>query len=313
MLFLRNFSRTFPVASKINPLTVALFAILAAFGAPGCSRGGRPSDLGSPASFVVLRPSENGRFTRLHSTDAVSSPVFQSLRSGFGLEVIRVVHATKRYLAQTHKGPGPVPAGLEYPIILVLESNRKVETASHHPAQSGFLLGQMFGDLTFDGVPWVPLALGLDAAAIENDAARVQYLAGALGRHAAELAASSGAIGRFPVPDVLVQGYGLAMEVVARQWRPGGKRSKRIPSNAGTPGQRALFADIRNNIFARGSDPHKAVSARLQLKSPEVAAAFFLQNGGKSEHRGQGEADRLLRTLHCAVEAVCRGSTALGF
>src|SRR6476469_9002354 len=77
------------------------------------------------------------------------------------------------------------------------------------------------------------------------------------------------------IPPALGDGYRMAMEVVAREWRSSPGPQGFVPFDAGTEPQRLLFADVRDNRFVLTDDRHALRPAAELLADPGVAATVL--------------------------------------
>jgi hypothetical protein len=78
-----------------------------------------------------------------------------------------------------------------------------------------------------------------------------------------------------PLPGPLVDGYRMAMEVVAREWRWKPGPSGVIQVDEGTAAQRALFGDVRDNRYVTDDSQRVLRGAQELLDSPGVAATVL--------------------------------------
>jgi hypothetical protein len=132
--------------------------------------------------------------------------------------------------------------------------------------------GWFSGSRGLPGLPW----LGLPAHP-SHDKALVQTLAGRFATYAAYLVATAGLLDQAaaPPPATLVDGYRMAMEVVAREWRHREGPAGVIQVEEGTTAQRELFANVRENRFVADESQRVLRGAKELLASPGVAATVI--------------------------------------
>ena len=108
------------------------------------------------------------------------------------------------------------------------------------------------------------------------DKALVQTLAGRLATYVAHFVATAGALsdGVAP-PPVLVEGYRIAMEVIAREWRESPGPAGVIQVEEGSSAQREIFANVRENRYVLQQDGVTLRAARDLLEDPGVAATVI--------------------------------------
>jgi hypothetical protein len=102
-------------------------------------------------------------------------------------------------------------------------------------------------------------------------------VSGRLATYALGLALTAGTFSELkPVlPSALGDGYRMAMEVVAREWRTGKGPQGVVAFDAGTTAQRELFAGVRENRFVLASDRHSLRPPAELLADPGVAATVL--------------------------------------
>jgi hypothetical protein len=238
---------------------------------------GGEGGLGPPDSFQVLRPTEaatgQGALPVLRTVpleDPAAQPLFKLFGEGFAPEMLRTVYLVKQLVREGQPGGRPAaPAGrviatAGLPVVLGLD---------RAPYGRGLAMGRWLrGPVNHPDVPW----LGLPAD-LERDRALVQTVAGRLATYALHLALTGGTFSDpTPVlPPALGDGYRMAMEVVAREWRAGHGPQGVVAYDAGTAAQRALFADVRENRFVVAADRHTLRPAAELLADPGVAATVI--------------------------------------
>lgn len=256
-------------------LTLALLG-----GAQAACRDEREASLGPPESFVFLRPvsgAATGDLPSMEKLDPLSpelAPIARLLFDGFPAELLRAIYAEeqlvralevegRRYADSVRRRPREAMA-------LVVPGTPTV--AREGPLGHGLRLVARFGaPWPRPDVPWV--ALPADA---DRDRALPQTLAARLATYAMHLLGTGGDPSvADPIPPVLADGYRMAMEVIAREWRVGQGPAGRIPDDAGTSTQRELMAAVRANRFvldANGAAPRAATEL---LADPGVAATVI--------------------------------------
>lgn len=231
--------------------------------------------LGAPDSYTLLAPAGGGASGgllvahRLDIKDESVQPLPRLLEDGFASEMLRTVYLAKQLLREAmvdgKRFPGAQrPAALDS-TCLVLGSERP-----------GYGMG-LAQEATFGqpvprpGLPWIGLAQDLS-----RDKALVQTLSGRLAEVAAQLVATGGMLAEAPGPPrVLIDGYRMAMEVIAREWRMGTGPAGVVQYDEGTSAQRALFGDVRENRFVLSEGGTVLRSPRQMLEEPGVAATVI--------------------------------------
>jgi hypothetical protein len=226
----------------------------------------RDTTLGPPDAFQIYAPTAAKSATGLpvlellKPDDARAAPLQKQLAVGFPSEMVRTDYLAKQLVRDPagagHPFPDQARAAAAEPTVMVIGG---LPAAGEGLAVAGFW-GKA---VDHPGIPWI--ALQRDP---ESDPALPQSMAGLLGRHVARRVAGAVA------PEVLVEGYGRAMEVIAREWRVGEGPQGALPPDAGTGTQRALFAGVRENQFVLGPDGAPRPAAEL-LADPGVAATVI--------------------------------------
>jgi len=248
-------------------LAVALFALASCGGDGG---------LGPPDSFKVLVPAKDavtpgGRpVTKVVGLD---DPLAQTLtrlfEEGFAGEMLRTTYLAKQLVRDGQLGGHPASpearaiCSVGLPVVVGLQ---KV------PYGRGIAIERLVrGPLEHD-VPWIGLP-----AELERDRALVQTVSGQLASYALHLAVTGGTFAQpsAVLPTALGEGYRMAMEVVAREWRVGKGPQGTVPYDAGTAAQRAVFADVRENRFVTGGDHRTLRPPQEMLAEPGVAATVL--------------------------------------
>jgi hypothetical protein len=233
--------------------------------------------LAPPDSYLLFAPAEGAgqgatllpvRRADLKS-DAVQ-PIPKLLENGFASEMLRTVYLAKQFLrdgtADGHGFPEPARKNGSLPIALVVGTDAS-------PYGRGLSIrGGWFGPNDWPEQPW----LGLPAEP-SRDKALVQTLTARFAAYAASLIASGGLLDRAtaPLPKPLVDGYRMAMEVVAREWRYTAGPAGVIQTDEGTAEQRALFGDVRDNRYVADESQKVLRSPQELLASSGVAATVL--------------------------------------
>jgi hypothetical protein len=201
-------------------------------------------------------------------TEAVA-PIPGLIETGFASEMLRTVYLAGQFLreavvdGQRFSDLGRANGSL--PVCLVVGADRM-------PYARGLSIkGAFSGSTELPTMPW--LGVPVDPA---HDKALVQTLTARFAAYAAHLVATGGMLDAAPAPPkALVDGYRMAMEVVAREWRQYTGPAGVIQVDEGTAAQRALFGNIRENRYIL-DDAHAALRpARELLDSPGVAATIL--------------------------------------
>jgi hypothetical protein len=227
-----------------------------------------------PDSYVLFVPDEgkaeqSGLQVRRADvkTEAVQ-PIPALLETGFASEMLRTVYLAGQYLRDaTVDGrtfPEPARANGSLPVCLVVGAD-KLPYARGLTIKGGFL----GGPTSWPGQPW----LGIPAKPA-SDKALIQTLTARFAAYAAHLVATGGLLDKAPTPpsQTLIDGYRMAMEVVAREWRFRPGPDGVIQMNQGTPEQRALFGNVRDNRYVIDESGKALRGAQEMLDSPGVAA-----------------------------------------
>jgi len=115
------------------------------------------------------------------------------------------------------------------------------------------------------------------------DKALVQTLAGRLATYVAHFVGTGGALTDAPAPSpVLVEGFRIAMETIAREWRVGTGPAGVIQVEEGSTAQREIFANVRENRYVLRPDGATPRDARDLLKDPGVAATVIYRMANRA-------------------------------
>jgi hypothetical protein len=231
----------------------------------GC---GDAASLGPPDSYTLLAP--DGAGGTVHTLAEADAPaVVKLFYEGFGAEMLRTVYMAKQLVREGR------PGGEAYPDAdgpAVVEGLPVVVGLDRDPFGRGLSFSRWLrGPVGRPEAVWVGLP-----AQPERDRALIQTVSGRLATYVLELVMSGGTFADTSgvVPPVLGTGYRQAMEVIAREWRVGKGPAGVVPSDAGTPGQRALFAGVRENLRVLDDRGGLRPAAEL-LADPQVAATVI--------------------------------------
>jgi hypothetical protein len=254
--------------SSILAISTAAFAV-------GC-HSNRNKPIAPPDSYLLFVPSADGKGAGgpLHVEKAdIKNPAVNPLpnlfETGFASEMLRTVYLAGQYLRDAEvdgrRFSDPARANGSLPVCIVVG-------AEATPYARGLSIkGSFSGATERPELPWI----GFPAEPV-RDKAIIQTVTGRLASYAASLVATGGLLDAAPVPPkALVDGYRMAMEVVAREWRTTAGPAGVIQVDEGTSEQRELFGNVRENryILAEGSTTLKPV--RPLLDSPGVAATVL--------------------------------------
>src|SRR5262245_5876949 len=212
------------------------------------------SVLGPPDSYRLLGPEGEvpagapPMVGTLPVDDPLAAPLVQLLADGFGAEMLRTVYLAKQFVRDAEAGGRRFPAEGR---AAASEATCVVVGLDRVPYGRGLRFGRWFSAEERAGVVW--LGFGTDPA---RDRALVQAVAGRLATYALHLTITGGTFNdpASTLPAVLGEGYRMAMEVIAREWRIGRGPQGVVPSDAGTEAQRTLFAGVRENRYALDGD-----------------------------------------------------------
>jgi hypothetical protein len=206
---------------------------------------------------------------RLDIKDEAVQPLPWLLESTFAFEMVRTVYLAKQFVREATVDGQHFSAAARRnaaePTCLVLGIERS-------PYGLGLALPKMFGGVQpHPGLPWIGLPANPAA-----DKALVQTLSGRLATFAAHFVATGGALsaGAAP-PRVLVEGYRIAMEVIAREWRVGSSPAGVVQVYEGSSAQREIFANVRENRYVLEQDGATLRQGHDLLADPGVAATVI--------------------------------------
>ena len=251
--------------SSILTISTAAFAA-------GC-HSNRNKPIAPPDSYLLFVPSADSTGTPLHVDQAdIKTPAVDPIpglfETGFASEMLRTVYLAGQYLRDAvvdgRRFPDLARSNGSLPVCLVVGADAT-------PYARGLSIKGGFGgssdrpDLPWIGIPADPT----------RDRALLQTLTARLASYAAHLVATGGLLDAAPAPPkALVDGYRMAMEVVAREWRTTAGPAGVIQTDEGTTEQRELFGNIRENRFVV-DETNALRSARQLLDSPGVAATIL--------------------------------------
>ncbi len=230
--------------------------------------------MGAPDSYTLMAPvTEPGNalptVRRLEIKDESVQPLPRLLEEGFASEMLRTIYVAKQFLrdavVEGRRFPGAQRPAATDTVCLLLGLDR--------PGYGmGLAQTASFGKpVPRPGLPWIGLA-----ADPSRDRALVQTVSGRLAEFAAHLVATGGMLNEAAAPPrVLVDGYRMAMEVIAREWRLGTGPAGVVQYNEGSGSQRALFGDVRENRYVLSQGGTVLRSARQMLNEPGVAATVI--------------------------------------
>jgi len=251
--------------SSILTISTAAFAA-------GC-HSNRNKPIAPPDSYLLFVPSADSTGTPLHVDQAdIKTPAVDPIpglfETGFASEMLRTVYLAGQYLRDAvvdgRRFPDLARSNGSLPVCLVVGADAT-------PYARGLSIKGGFGgssdrpDLPWIGIPAEPT----------HDKALLQTLTARLASYAAHLVATGGLLDAAPAPPKsLVDGYRMAMEVVAREWRTTAGPAGVIQTDEGTTEQRELFGNVRENRYVV-DETNALRSARQLLDSPGVAATIL--------------------------------------
>jgi len=231
--------------------------------------------LGPADSYILFSPVAGNLegslpvMRRLDIKDQAVQPLPQLLESSFAFEMLRTAYLAKQFVREASADGQRFAAAAQRtaaePTCLVLGLERQ-------PYGRGLALPQTFGGVqSRPDLPWIGLPADPSA-----DKALVQTLTGRLATYVAHFVATAGALsdGGAP-PPVLVEGYRIAMEVIAREWRESPGPAGVIQVEEGSSAQREIFANVRENRYVLQQDGKTLRAARDLLEDPGVAATVI--------------------------------------
>jgi hypothetical protein len=240
----------------------------------GC-RSGSDKPIALPDSYVLFVPAGRAaqpgaplQVRRVDLKHEAVQPLPGLLETGFASEMLRTVYLAGQFLrdavidgkrfADLGRANGALPVSLVVGLDKV-------------PYARGLAIEGTFGNDTRPTLPWIGLP-----GDPSRDKALLQTLAAHFAGYAAHLVATGGLLDAgSPPPQALVDGYRMAMEVVAREWRTTAGPAGVIQVEQGTQEQRALFGDVRDNRYILDDSQAHLRSAKELLEKPGVAATIL--------------------------------------
>lgn len=256
---------------SVPPPGRALVGGLVCLAALGCGK----TDLGPAESHLILAPVSPAKKSSsglpvVEQLDIKRDPALAVARltaDGFAMEMVRSVYLAKQLVRTVavagRRHPEDLRAAAALPLALVIERRSGPAPAVARGLAFERLLGepQEYPLLTWTTLP----------TTLADDRALVQTLSGRLAVHAAHFV-TGGEAASAP----LVEAFGLAMEVISREWRVAQGAGMALPTTAGTMKQRTVFADIReNHAVMSGEDRQSLRPPGELLADPRVVATVI--------------------------------------
>jgi hypothetical protein len=156
------------------------------------------------------------------------------------------------------------------------------------PYGRGLALPRTFGGMQERPyLPWIGLPADPSA-----DKALAQTLAGRLATYVAHFVGTAGVLAdAAPPPPALVEGYRIAMEVIAREWRVGTGPAGVIQLDEGSTAQREIFANVRENRYVLRQDGVSLRDAHELVEDPGVAATVIYRMAQSHSLAGRAAPD----------------------
>lgn len=262
-----------PVMRKLGLFYCSLLAISTAVFATGCNR---KKPLAPPDSYLLFVPRADGKSAggplpveKSDIKNLAVHPLPSMFETGFASEMLRTVYLAGQYLRDAvvdgRRFPDPARANGSLPVCIVVGDDAM-------PYARGLSIkGGFGGSVEQETLPWIGIP-----AEPARDKALLQTLTGRLAAYAAHLVATGGLLNAAPEPPkALIDGYRMAMEVVAREWRTTAGPAGVIQVDEGTSEQRELFGNIRENRYILADGSTALRPARQLLDSPGVAATII--------------------------------------
>ena len=243
--------------------------------AAGC-HSNRNKAIGPPDSYLLFVPSAQSKGPvgplQVEKADLKTpavDPLPRLFETGFASEMLRTVYLAGQYLRDAtvdgRRFPDQARANGTLPVCIVVGA----ETTPY--ARGLSIQGGFGGSADRLDLPWIGIP-----AEPARDKALLQTLTAHLASYAAHLVATGGLLDAAPAPPkALVEGYRMAMEVVAREWRTSAGPAGVIQTDEGTTEQRELFGNIRENRYILVDGSPDLRPARQLLDSPGVAATVL--------------------------------------
>jgi len=257
-----------------RPRVLFVGLIVALVSVPGC-RCDSSKAIAPPDSYLLFLPRGQGAQAETPlpvrradvKTQAVQ-PLPGLLEAGFASEMLRTVYLAGQFVRDVNldgrqfSDVGRTNAGL--PVCIVVGIDKM-------PCGRGLSIQSTLGADNRPALPWIGIP-----ANPAGDKALLQTLAAHFAAYAANLIATGGLLDAGPPPpSVLVDGYRMAMEVVAREWRSAPGPAGVIQVGEGTAAQRALFGEVRDNRYILDGSGKQLRPAQELLESAGVAATVI--------------------------------------
>jgi hypothetical protein len=243
--------------------------------ATGSCRSDPDKPLGPADSYILFAPVagklDGARpvVRRLGIRDEAVQPLPGLLESSFAFEMVRTTYLAKQFIREASADGQSFTLAARRnaaePTCLVLGIERQ-------PYGIGLALPKTFGGVQArPRLPWI--GLPADPAA---DKALVQTLTGRLATYVAHFVGTGGALSDGAAPArVLIEGYRIAMEVIAREWRVGSGPAGVVQVEEGSPAQREIFANVRENRYVLQQNGTTLRDARDLIEDPGAAATVI--------------------------------------
>jgi hypothetical protein len=267
-----------------------LAACLAVVATGGC-RSDPDKPLGPADSYILFAPvagKSDGALPivhRLSIKDQAVQPLPGLLESSFPFEMVRTSYLAKQFVREASADGQPFTAAARRnaaePTCLVLGLEPK-------PYGRGLALPRTFGGMQERPyLPWIGLPADPSA-----DKALAQTLAGRLATYVAHFVGTAGVLAdAAPPPPALVEGYRIAMEVIAREWRVGTGPAGVIQLDEGSTAQREIFANVRENRYVLRQDGVSLRDAHELVEDPGVAATVIYRMAQSHSLAGRAAPD----------------------
>jgi hypothetical protein len=258
----------------LHPFRLATCLAACLIGGAGGCRSNPDQPLGPADSYILFAPTGKQEGTlpvvrRLNIKDDAVQPLPRVLESTFAFEMVRTTYLAKQFIRDATVDGQPFSAAARRtatePTCLVLGTEPS-------PYGRGLAVPQTFGGAQpRPGLPWIGVPADPSA-----DKALVQTLTGRLATYVAHLVATAGNLADGVAPArVLVEGYRIAMEVIAREWRVGTGPAGVIQVEEGSFAQRQIFGNVRENRYVLQPDGTTLRDARELIEDPGVAATVI--------------------------------------
>jgi len=229
--------------------------------------GADPFAKALPDSYVLLVPAANGTTRQVDLKESQVQPLPRLLESGFLSEMLRTAYLSSQLIREGkvdgHGFPAQAIAQAKYPVVFLVGADKA-------QGKGITLEGGLFSSpKSFPDVPWIGLPSDLG-----SDKALIQTVAGRIAQYVATQVALVNGSPMSPPAATMVDGYRIAMEVIAREWRFGNGPAGVIQFDEGTKEQREIFANVRENYYVFREGERQLKSPAELLSSPGVMAAI---------------------------------------